>query len=128
MNKVILMGRLTKDVELKYTSTNNTAICNFTIAVDKEFQKSGEERKADFLNCVAWGKTSEFISKYFSKGSMIAITGKIETRTWEDNEGKKHYATEIIVDKPYFTGSKNNNSNNANLNISPINEDDELPF
>lgn len=97
MNKVILMGRLTKDPEIRYTQ-NNTPVCNFTLAVDRRFSK---EKQADFINCQAWQKTAEFISKYFQKGSMIAVVGRIQTRTWEDNEGKKRYITEVIVDEAY---------------------------
>jgi single-strand DNA-binding protein len=138
MNKVILMGRLTKDPELRYTTGNNTAICSFTLAVNKRFQKQGEERKADFINCQAWEKNAEFISKYFQKGSQVAVVGRIQTRTWDDNEGKKHYVTEVVVDESYFTESKkgegapNRTPGGAGADQSdgfyPIDEDDDLPF
>ena len=101
MNKVILMGRLTKDPEIRYTQTSK-AVANFTMAVSRRFKKD----EADFINCVAWEKTAEFISKYFSKGGMIAVVGKIQTRTWEDNEGKKRYHRGSC--EVYFPGERNN--------------------
>lgn len=136
MNKVILMGRLTKEPELRYTSVNNTATCSFTLAVNRKFQKQGEERKADFINCQAWDKSAEFIAKYFQKGSQIAVVGRIQTRTWDDNEGKKHYVTEVIVEDTYFTESKKSEGSSApktqntdnNDGFYPIEDDDELPF
>jgi single-strand DNA-binding protein len=135
MNKVILMGRLTKEPELRYTSGSNTAVCSFTLAVNKRFQKQGEERKADFINCQAWEKTAEFIAKYFQKGSQIAVVGRIQTRTWDDTEGKKHYVTEVVVEETFFADSKKGegapqktqNSDN-NDGFYPIEDDDELPF
>lgn len=135
MNKVILMGRLTKEPELRYTSGNNTAVCSFTLAVNKRFQKQGEEKKADFINCQAWDKTAEFISKYFQKGSQVAVIGRIQTRTWDDNEGKKHYVTEVVVEETYFADSKRGEgtsskpqNNEGSDGFYPIDEDDELPF
>ena len=105
MNKVILVGRLTKDPELRNTQSG-TAVCSFTIACDRHFVKQGEERQVDFINCIAWQKTAEFVSKYFTKGTRIALEGSIQTRTWDDNEGKKHYATEVLVDNVEFAQSK----------------------
>ena len=99
MNKVILMGRLTKDVELRYT---NNAVASFSIAVNRAFVKQGEERQADFFNVVAWNKLAESISKYVSKGQQIAISGRLETRTWEDEQGIKHYVTEVIAEEVDF--------------------------
>lgn len=109
MNKVNLLGRVCKDVELRYT-TSGTAVATFTLAVDRRFQKQGEERQADFINCVVWGKTAEFVANYFGKGQMMALSGRIETRTWEDNEGIKRYATEVIAEEVYFADSKKNDS------------------
>ena len=85
MNKVILMGRLTKDPELRYTN-NNLAVCSFTLAVDKGFAKQGEEKQADFIPIVAWDKQAEFCSKYFTKGRQVAVVGRMQVRTWDDNE------------------------------------------
>lgn len=125
MNKVILIGRLTKDPEIRYTQ-NNTPVCSFTLAVDRRFSK---DKQADFISCQAWQKTAEFISKYFQKGSMIAVVGRIQTRTWEDNEGKKRYVTEVIVDEAYFTGSKSKTeTDKATDTWPPDYEDDDLPF
>lgn len=125
MNKVILIGRLTKDPEIRYTQ-NNTPVCNFTLAVDRRFSK---DKQADFINCQAWQKTAEFISKYFQKGSMIAVVGRIQTRTWEDSEGKKRYITEIIADEAYFAGSKSKTeTDKATDTWPPDYGDDDLPF
>ena len=118
---------------------NNTTVCSFTLAVDRRFNK---DKQADFISCQAWQKTAEFISKYFQKGSMIAVVGSIQTRTWEDNEGKKRYITEVIVDEAYFTGSKSKTEDEAYFTGSksktetdkatdtwpPDDEDDDLPF
>lgn len=107
MNKVILMGRLTRDPELRFsTNGSNTAVCRFSVAVDRRFQRPGEERQADFIPVVAFGKTGEFCSKYFTKGSRIALVGSIQTRSWDDAEGKKHYATDVIAEEVHFADSK----------------------
>ncbi|MBQ8044119.1 MAG: single-stranded DNA-binding protein [Clostridia bacterium] len=105
MNKVILMGRLTKDVEVRYTQTNNTMVAQFTLAVNRRFAKEGEQQ-ADFINIVAWSKTAEFVSKYYKKGQQVAVVGRIQTRTWEDEQGQKRYVTEVIAEETYFADSK----------------------
>ena len=110
MNSATLMGRLTKDVELRYTTGNNTAVARFTLAVNRQFKKEGEERQADFIPVVAWGKTAEFCSKYFSKGQQIALVGRIETRSWDDDSGTKHYVTEVIAEQVFFADSKKEGS------------------
>ena len=104
MNKVILMGRLTRDVELRQTP-NGISVASFSIAVNRRFAKEGQQQ-ADFIECVAWRQQAEFIARYFGKGRMIAVVGSIQTRSWDDQEGKKRYATEVVVDEVYFTGSK----------------------
>lgn len=104
MNRVVLMGRLTKDPELRYTP-QGTAVVRFTIAVNRRFAKEGQQQ-ADFISRVAWRQTAEFICKYFRKGSMIAVVGSIQTRSWDGQDGKRQYATEVLVDEVYFTGSK----------------------
>jgi len=104
MNKIILLGRLTKDVELRYTKSTNNAVASFSIAVNRTFVKQGEERQADFFNVVAWNSLAENISKYVSKGQQIAILGRLETRTWEDGQGIKHYVTEVIAEEVNFLG------------------------
>lgn len=114
MNKVILLGRLTKDVEVRYTQNNNTLVSSFTLAVNRRFIKQGEERQADFINIVAWSKLGEFISKYFKKGQQVVIVGRIQTRNYEDDNGQKHYITEIIAEEAYFADSKKDGNNESN--------------
>ncbi len=104
MNKVILMGRLTRDPEMRQTP-QGTPVASFSVAVNRRFAKEGQQQ-ADFINCVAWRQQAEFICKYFRKGSMIAIVGSIQTRSWDGQDGKRQYATEVLVDEVYFTGSK----------------------
>ena len=122
LNKVILMGRLTKDVEIRQTP-NKLSVARFTIAVNRRFAKDGGQQ-ADFINCIAWRKTGEFIARYFQKGSMIAIVGSIQTRSWDGNDGKKQYATEVIVDEAYFTGSKAESGTGSNTDLSDSGLDD----
>lgn len=143
MNKVILLGRLTKDVELRYTKNTNNAVASFSIAVNRAFVKQGEERGADFFNIVAWNKLAESISKYVSKGQQIAILGRLETRTWEDEQGIKHYVTEVIAEEvDFLERSKKQEPSDAILNgtSTPIQDftnnsedeeimgSDDLPF
>ena len=126
MNKVILIGRLTKDVELRYTQTNNTAVASFSLAVNRKFVKPGEERQADFFNIIAWNKLAENFSKYLFKGNQVAISGRLETRSWDDPNGQKHYVTEVIAEEIDFIGSKNKQNNEAILNSpTPINKNDD---
>ena len=130
MNKVILMGRLTKDPEVRYTQTNNTLVASFTLAVNRRFVKPNEERQADFINVVAWSKIGEFCSKYFEKGQQVGIIGRIQNRSWDDDQGQKHYITEIIAEEAYFADSKKDNSTQVDNNLSDfgISSDDDLPF
>lgn len=133
LNKVILMGRFTRDPELRSTP-QGVSTCSFSIAVDRNFVRQGEKRKADFINCVAWRQTAEFISKYFKKGSMVALEGSIQTRSWDDQDGKKRYATEVVVANVYFADSKKDETSSMG-EIPDIGEvpdmgafDDDLPF
>ncbi len=105
MNKVILMGRLTRDVEIRQTP-NGVSLARFSLAVNRRFVGKDSQQKADFINCVAWRQTGEFIARYFQKGSMIAVVGNIQSRSWDGQDGKKQYAMEVVVDEAYFTGSK----------------------
>ena len=98
MNKVILMGRLTRDVEMRQTP-NGVSLARFSIAVNRRFAGKDAQQQADFINCVAWRQTGEFIARYFQKGSMIAVVGSIQSRSWDGNDGKKQYATEVVVDE-----------------------------
>lgn len=104
INKAILMGRLTRDPELRHTGTG-TPVCSFSIAIDNGY---GENRQTDFINCVAWNKTAEFVSNYFSKGRMIIVIGRISTRSWEGQDGKRNYTTEVIANEVSFGESKRN--------------------
>ncbi|MBE5819740.1 MAG: single-stranded DNA-binding protein [Clostridia bacterium] len=139
MNKVILMGRLTRDPEVRYTQTNNTLVASFSLAVNRRFAKAGEERQADFINVVAWSKTGEFCSKYFKKGQQVGVIGRIQTRTWEDENNQKRYVTEVIAEEAYFADSKRDSEGGASFentfgsSISESSEftttsEDDLPF
>ena len=139
LNKVILMGRFTRDPELRSTP-QGISTCSFSIAVDRNFVRAGEERKADFINCVARRQTAEFISKYFRKGSMVALEGSLQTRSWDDQDGKKRYATDVVVNQVYFAESKRDSQSAGDdysqamdfgslpEPISPMGTDDDLPF
>lgn len=105
LNSVIIMGRLTATPELKTTSSG-LPVTSFTVAVDRRFQKQGEEKQTDFLNVVAWRQTADFVCKYFNKGSMIAVQGELQTRNYEDKNGNKRVATEIVADNVSFCGGK----------------------
>ncbi len=104
MNKVILMGRLVKEPEVRYSQGSEPlAIARYTLAVNRRFKRQGEP-EADFINCVAFGKTGEFAEKYFKKGQMVSVVGRLQVRSWEDNEGKKRWSTDVIVEEQYFAG------------------------
>jgi single-strand DNA-binding protein len=124
MNKVCMMGRLTRDVELRYGGTNNVAVANFTLAVNRRFKQEGQT-DADFINCVAFGKTGEFVGKYFNKGLQVAVEGRIQTRTYDNAEGKKVYVTEVVAESVYFADSKKDTINGL---LPHEVDDDELPF
>lgn len=139
-NKVILGGRLTADVELKGTP-NGVSVCSFSLAVNRKYSKDSEAQ-TDFINCVAWRNTAEFISKYFKKGSSLCVIGSIQTRNWTDNNGQKRYATEIVVDEALFVDSKTEGEapsgatyeealsavNPRTAEFSDVSSDDDLPF
>lgn len=131
MNKVELLGRLTKDPEIRYTQTNNTMVASFTLAVNRRFVKEGEQQ-ADFINCVAWKGTAEFVSKYFKKGQQVAVAGRIQTRNWEDDNGQKRYATEVVAEEVYFADSKKDiaedNGEPTDITSDVITGDLDLPF
>lgn len=146
MNKVILMGRLTKDPEIIYTGTGEPiAIARYTIAVNRPYKKDGQAQ-ADFINVVSYRKAAEFIEKYFKKGQMIAIVGRLQVRSWDDSEGKRHWSTEVITDEIHFAGGKNENGSEPQTApaapqsgvyppaddgfypVDPSIEDDDLPF
>lgn len=128
MNKVILLGRLTKDPETRYTQSTNTQVTSFTLAVNRRFVKQGEERQADFINIVSWNKTAEFVSKYFSKGQQVGVIGRIRTRNYDDEQGVKHYITEVIAEEVYFAGEKKEKAQNDPTDDFEITNSDDLPF
>ena len=130
-NLVVLTGRLTADPELKYTQ-NNVPVTSFSIAVNRRY-KQGEEQQADFINIVAWRQTAEFITKYFQKGSMIGIEGSIQTRRYQDNEGKNRTAFEVVANNVQFVESKKNDTDGTGYSngedfVPMSDSDDDLPF
>ena len=143
MNKVILMGRLTKDPEVRYTQSTNTMVTSFTLAVNRRFVKQGEERQADFINIVTYSKLAEFAEKYLKQGLQIGVSGRLQIRTYDDNNGQKRYTTEVIAEEIDFADSPkkadesilwSNSSNNSNQTITNTDDDvimgdnDDLPF
>ena len=140
MNKVILMGRLTKDPEVRYTQGGEpTAIARYTLAVNKRFKRAGET-DADFIGCVAFGKAGEFAEKYLRKGQMIGVIGRLQVRSWGDQNGQNRWATDVVIEEQYFAESKTAPENNKTHTSAPVNidnvdftevgdiDDDLLPF
>ncbi len=143
MNKVVLMGRLTRDPEVRYSRGDNSmAIARYSIAIDRRFKRDGDEQTADFISCVAFGKAGEFAEKYFHKGTKIAVVGRIQTGSFTNKDGQKVYTTDVVVEEQEFAESKNGGSgsgatnapensntstNNDFMNI-PDDISEELPF
>ena len=136
MNKWCGVGRLTKDPEVKLTSSQ-TQFCNFTIAVDRRFKDANGQRQADFINCVAWKQTAVFIQKYFRKGNRIGICGSIQTRSYDDNNGQRHFVTEVLVEETEFVESNSSQTQDSGSGYveDPVQTEDvgesvsgELPF
>lgn len=140
LNIIALMGRIVAEPELRHTP-NGVATCTFRIAVDRNFVRAGEERKADFIDIVTWRKTAEFVCKYFGKGSLIAVNGSLQTRNYEDKNGNKRTAYEVVADNVHFTGEKTENkpkpfgpaSMPVDINSGPddfavIDSGEDLPF
>lgn len=143
MNKVILMGRLTRDPEVRYSQGDNSmAIARYSLAVDRRYKRDGDEQTADFINCVAFGKSGEFAEKYLHKGTKIAVVGRIQTGSFTNKDGQKVYTTDVVVEEQEFAESKNSASGTGNANMSTNNNatyadgfmnipdgiDEELPF
>ena len=147
MNKVILMGRLTRDPEVRYSQGENaTAVARYTLAVDRRFNRNNDEQTADFISCVAFGRSGEFAEKYLHKGTKIAVTGRIQTGSYTNKDGVKVYTTEVIVEDQEFAESKNSSGGgNSDGGFAPANRpapaaagdgfmnipdgiDEELPF
>ena len=122
LNHIDLMGRLTRDPELRRTA-NGTAVASFTVAVDRDFQnKESGEKETDFIDCVAWRHTGEFVSKYFQKGSMIVVTGRLTIRAWQDKDGNKRRSAEVVVDSAYVGSSKKDSTYEVAASSAPATE------
>jgi len=120
MNKVILMGRLTRDPEVRYSQGDNaTAVARYTLAVDRRFNRNNDDQTADFINCVAFGRAGEFAEKYLHKGTKIAITGRIQTGSYTNKDGVKVYTTEVVIEEQEFAESKNSAGNADNSGFAP---------
>lgn len=118
MNQIVLMGRLTRDPELRHTQTG-TAVSSFSLAVDRGYaSKDSGERQTDFIDIVAWRNTAEFVSKYFTKGQMAAVTGRLQIRDWTDKDGNKRKSAEVIADNVYFTESKKSRESGSGFDFS----------
>lgn len=126
MNKIILIGRLTRDPELRYTAAQ-TATTSFTVAVDRRFKQEGQPT-ADFISVVAWGKTAEVIGKYFKRGNRIALTGRLQTRNYDDKNGKKVYVTEVVTDEVEFVESKKEAEDKQEYPVYTDNDFADVPF
>ena len=127
MNKTVLLGRLTKDPEVRYTQTNNTMVVNFTLAVNRRFAKEGEQQ-ADFINIIAWKSTAEFVSKYFKKGQQVAVAGRLQTRNYDDKDGKKVFITEVVAEEVYFADSKKEEVEQTKIEDTFVSDESDLPF
>lgn len=126
INKAILMGRLTKDPELRHTNSG-TPVCSFSIAINNGY---GENQTTGFINCIAWNKTAVFVQKYFKKGSMIIVVGRIQTRSWDGADGKKNYATEVVASEVSFGESKGSATQQTaeDEDFTLIEDNGDLPF
>ena len=114
LNHITIMGRLTRDPELRRTGSG-VAVASFTVAVDRDFSgRDGGERETDFIDCVAWRQTGEFVSKYFTKGSMMVVSGRLQIRNWNDKDGNKRRTAEVVADNVYFGDSKRDSDNGGN--------------
>lgn len=133
LNHITIMGRLTKDPELRRTGSG-VAVASFTVAVDRDFGSNGE-KETDFIDCVAWRQTGEFVSKYFSKGSMIVVSGRLQIRGWTDKDGNKRRTAEVVADNCYFGDSNKKETTNSYHEAAPaapafalLDDDAQLPF
>lgn len=139
MNKVILLGRLTKNPDIRFSQTNNTKVALFTLAVDRNYVKPGEERQTDFISLVAYSKLADFVEKYLKQGTQICMCGRMQVRNWTDDEGKRRYATDVIAEEIKFaesarkqeetnTDASISENSTENIDEQTITSDDDLPF
>lgn len=134
LNHITLMGRMVKNPELRYTP-QNTPVASFTLAVERDYQPGGTERQTDFIDCVAWRKTAEFVNKHFQKGSLAAVSGRLQIRDWTDRDGGKRRSAEVAVENIYFAEKKQTPPAESPVDVSPPSlaelspdEGGELPF
>ena len=136
LNSVTLMGRLTRDVELRYTQSQK-AVASFTLAVDRDFTEKGQDKQTDFIDVVSWGQTAEFAHQYMSKGSMAIVHGRLQIREWTDRDGNKRRTAEIVADRVYFGESKKKDeapaepkeyARDGKNKFQELNDDEDLPF
>lgn len=131
LNRIIVMGRMTRDPELRRTNSG-TAVASFTVAVDRDFKSQSGEKETDFIEVVAWRNTAEFVSKYFSKGRMAVVEGRLQIRDWTDKDGNKRRTAEIVADSVYFGDSKRDGGDAAQSapqgGFSEVEDDGDLPF
>ena len=128
LNSVVLMGRLTKDPELKQTP-QGVSVATFSLAVDRNYARQGEGKQTDFINITAWRNTADFVSKYFTKGQLVAIRGRLQTRQWQDQSGQKRYATDVVADEVFFAENKGTAKPEAQAEIEGFTVSNEnLPF
>lgn len=139
LNHITIMGRLVRDPELRSTQSG-TSVASFTVAVDRDYQPGGSEKQTDFIECVAWRGTGEFVSKYFRKGSMIVVAGRLQSRKWQDRDGNNRISWEVVADSVYFGESRKDGPNaaqatyqqnygNPNVQFTELDEGDgDLPF
>ena len=123
---MVLLGRLTKEPEMRATQSN-TAVCSFSLAVNRRFKQEGQP-DADFINVTAWAKTAEFVSKYFTKGQQVAVVGRIQTRNYDDKDGKKVFVTEVVAEEVYFADSKKEQNATTSAGFMAIENPEGLPF
>lgn len=130
MNHFQFLGRLTKDPEIRYTASTNTQVAAFSLAVNRRYLSQNGEREVDFFNLTAFGKIAEFVSKYYKKGQQVLVEGRMQNRTWEDQQGQKRYTIDFIVEHCYFAGSnKNTNDTQSSENdFVTVDETEDLPF
>lgn len=132
LNNVVIMGRLTRDPELRRT-LSGTSVASFTLAVDRDYKPDGGKPECDFIDCIAWRGTGEFVSKYFAKGNKAIVAGRLQVRSWTDKDGGKRKSTEVVADNVYFCESKRDNSGGypspSPDGFAPVEEDDpDLPY
>lgn len=129
LNKIIIMGRLTRDPEMRHTQTG-TAVTSFTMAVDRDFKSQSGEKETDFIDVVVWGKTAEFAANYFTKGRMAIVEGRLQVRNWQDKDGNKRKTSEVVADRMYFGDSKQEDKKQPAPadDFCEIEDDGDLPF